>query len=115
VADGRPRPTGTRDCRRRGPEHSRPRPCNAHRRGRAPTSIPAFAAAPAEPFGWIDFPPSINRLVGLRRLGRIPYPDAFPEDPRPVVRDFHLRLYHRTPSESELDALIATAERVPPA
>lgn len=71
--------------------------------------------APAEPFGWIDFPPSINRLVGMRWLGRILYPDAFPEDLRPVVRDFYLRLYHRTPSEPELDALIATAERAPPA
>jgi iron complex transport system substrate-binding protein len=70
--------------------------------------------APAEPFGWIDFPPSINRLVGLRWLGRILYPDAFPEDLRPVVREFYTRCYHQAPTEAQVGALIATAERAPP-
>jgi iron complex transport system substrate-binding protein len=70
---------------------------------------------PADPFGWIDFPPSINRLVGLRWLGRILYPEAFPEDLRPAVRDFYARCYHQAPSPAQLDALIATAERAPPA
>jgi len=71
--------------------------------------------APAEPFGWIDFPPSINRLVGLRWLGRILYPDAFPEDLRPAVREFYTRCYHQAPTEAQLATLIATAERTPPA
>ncbi len=71
--------------------------------------------APAEPFGWIDFPPSINRLVGLKWLGRILYPDAFPDDLRAHVRDYYARFYHRAPTEAQLDALIATAERAPPA
>lgn len=71
--------------------------------------------APAEPFGWIDFPPSINRLVGLRWLGKILYPEAFPEDLRPQVREFYARFYHQAPSDAQLDALIATAERAPPA
>ncbi|CAG0955386.1 hypothetical protein BURK1_00428 [Burkholderiales bacterium] len=70
---------------------------------------------PAGPFGWIDFPPSVNRLIGIRWLGRILYPDAFHEDLRPVVRDFHTRLYPRTPSNARLDVLIATAERAPSA
>ena len=56
-----------------------------------------------------------KRLAGTRRPGRIHYPDAFPENLRPVVRDFYTRLYHRTPSNAQLDALIATAERAPPA
>ena len=84
------------------------RPIAAVRTGRIHLS-------PAEPFGWIDFPPSVNRLIGMRWLGRVLYPDAFPEDLRPVVRDFYTRLYHRTPSNAQLDALIATAERAPPA
>lgn len=71
--------------------------------------------APAEPFGWIDFPPSINRLVGMRWLGRILYPEVFPEDLRPHVREFYARLYHQAPSDAQLDALIATAGRAPPA
>ena len=59
------------------------------------------------PFGWIDFPPSINRLIGLRWLARILYPQAFPEDLRPIVRDFYTRCYHQTPTEAQLDQLAA--------
>lgn len=73
--------------------------------------LPAIRAgrvhlAPNVPFGWIDFPPSINRLIGLRWLARILYPQAFPEDLRPIVRDFYTRCYHQTPSESQLDQLL---------
>jgi iron complex transport system substrate-binding protein len=64
--------------------------------------------APNAPFGWIDFPPSINRLIGLRWLCRVLYPEAFPEDLRPAVRDFYTRMYHQTPSEAQLDALLAS-------
>ena len=62
--------------------------------------------APTLPFGWIDSPPSINRLIGLRWLARILYPDAFPEDLRPIVRDFYTRCYHQTPTEAQLDQLL---------
>jgi iron complex transport system substrate-binding protein len=65
-----------------------------------------FYLAPSVPFGWIDFPPSINRLMGLRWFARILYPDAFPEDLRPIVRDFYTRCYHQAPSEAQLDGLL---------
>jgi len=64
--------------------------------------------APNAPFGWVDFPPSLNRLIGLRWLCRILYPETFPEDLRPVVRDFYARMYHQTPTEAQLDALLAS-------
>ena len=66
--------------------------------------------SPNVPYGWIDFPPSINRLVGLRWLGRCLYPEAFREDLRPFVRDFYTRAYHQTPTPEQLDALVQTAE-----
>jgi iron complex transport system substrate-binding protein len=66
--------------------------------------------SPNVPYGWIDFPPSINRLVGLRWLGKSLYPDAFPEDLRPFVREFYTRAYHQTPTPEQLDALVRTAE-----
>lgn len=62
--------------------------------------------APTLPFGWIDSPPSINRLIGLRWLARILYPDAFPEDLRPIVRDFYTRCYHQTPTDAQLEQLL---------
>jgi iron complex transport system substrate-binding protein len=65
--------------------------------------------SPHLPFGWIDFPPSLNRLIGLRWLARILYPEAFPEDLRPIVRDFYTRCYHQAPSEAQLDMLLRHA------
>jgi iron complex transport system substrate-binding protein len=62
--------------------------------------------SPHLPFGWIDFPPSLNRLIGLRWLARILYPQVFPEDLRPTVRDFYARCYHQAPSEAQLDQLL---------
>ncbi len=78
------------------------------------STLPAIKAgriylAPSVPYGWIDFPPSINRLLGLRWLARILYPQAFPEDLRPIVRDFYTRCYHQAPTEAQLDQLLKTA------
>ena len=77
-------------------------------------SLPAVKAgriylAPGLPYGWIDFPPSLNRLIGLRWLARILYPQAFPEDLRPIVRDFYTRCYHQAPTGHQLDQLLKTA------
>lgn len=76
--------------------------------------LPAIKAgriylSPNLPFGWIDFPPSLNRLIGLRWLARILYPQAFPEDLRPIVRDFYTRCYHQAPTEAQIDQLLRTA------
>jgi iron complex transport system substrate-binding protein len=64
--------------------------------------------APAVPFGWIDFPPSLNRLIGLRWLARVLYPTAFPEDLRPAVREFYGRFYHRVPDDAQVEMLLAS-------
>jgi iron complex transport system substrate-binding protein len=69
--------------------------------------------APALPFGWIDFPPSLNRLIGLRWLARVLYPEAFPEDLRPIVRDFYSRFYHQAPAAAQLDQLLGTSPALP--
>ena len=71
-------------------------------------ALPAIEAgriylAPNVPFGWIDFPPSINRVIGLRWLARVLYPQVFPEDLRPVVRDFYTRCYHQAPTDAPDD------------
>lgn len=69
--------------------------------------------APALPFGWIDFPPSLNRLIGLRWLARVLYPEAFPEDLHPIVRDFYSRFYHQVPTAMQLDQLLSTSPVLP--
>lgn len=68
--------------------------------------------APAVPFGWIDFPPSINRLLGLFWLGKVIYPELFAEDLSPRVREFYTRAYHRTPSEEQIEQLLASTRKL---
>jgi iron complex transport system substrate-binding protein len=63
--------------------------------------------SPKLPFGWVDFPPSVNRLIGLWWLGKILYPDLFPEDLRTLTREFYTRFYHVTPSDTQIDRVLA--------
>jgi iron complex transport system substrate-binding protein len=63
--------------------------------------------SPKLPFGWIDFPPTVNRLIGLWWLAKILYPDLFPEDLRGLTRDFYSRFYHVTPSDAQIERVLA--------
>jgi iron complex transport system substrate-binding protein len=63
--------------------------------------------SPKMPFGWVDFPPSVNRLIGLWWLAKILYPEKFPEDIRALTRNFHTMFYHRTPSDTQIDHVLA--------
>ncbi|WP_222070486.1 hypothetical protein [Azospirillum formosense] len=63
--------------------------------------------SPGLPFTWIDSPPAANRLLGLRWLGAVLYPELFPEDLREETRRFHALFYHREPTAEQIDALLA--------
>jgi len=63
--------------------------------------------SPKLPFGWVDFPPSVNRLIGLWWLAKVLYPEQFPEDLRPLTRDFYTRFYHKTPTDDQIEAVLA--------
>jgi iron complex transport system substrate-binding protein len=62
--------------------------------------------SPKLPFGWIDFPPSVNRLIGLWWLAKIFYPDHFDEDIRALTREFYSLFYHVTPSDADIDRVL---------
>jgi iron complex transport system substrate-binding protein len=63
--------------------------------------------SPKMPFGWVDFPPSVNRLIGLWWLAKILYPARFPEDLRALTLDFYSRFYHVAPSSDQIDHVLA--------
>lgn len=71
--------------------------------------------APTVPFGWIDRPPSLNRVMGLKWLPMLFYPEIFDRELRNVTRDFYELFYHVTPTDEELDRLIAWSRGAPPA
>jgi iron complex transport system substrate-binding protein len=75
-------------------------------------TVPAVVAkrvylAPRLPFGWIDAPPSINRVIGLKWIARLLYPDRFPEDIRVTAREFFKLFYQVEPDSAALDRILA--------
>jgi iron complex transport system substrate-binding protein len=62
--------------------------------------------APHLPFGWFDFPPGANRLLGLWWAGKLLYPREFGVDLRAKVSEFHRLFYHREPTAAQLDAML---------
>jgi iron complex transport system substrate-binding protein len=63
--------------------------------------------SPKLPFGWVDFPPSVNRLIGLWWLAKILYPNLFSEDLRTLTRDFYRQFYHVTLADAQIDRVLA--------
>jgi iron complex transport system substrate-binding protein len=66
--------------------------------------------SPMAPFGWIDRPPSLNRIIGLKWLAGLFYPDHFRQDLRAVTKEFYELFYHVDLTGAELDRLLASAK-----
>jgi len=62
--------------------------------------------APNMPFGWLDEPPSINRLLGLAWLGG--------GDPHTLAATFNAVVYGRSLTAPQLDALLSGAGSIQP-
>jgi iron complex transport system substrate-binding protein len=78
-------------------------------------SVDAVAAgrvylSPTAPFGWIDRPPSLNRMIGLEWLGGLFYPGHLNQDLREVTRSFYDLFYHVDLTDAELDRLLQWAK-----
>ncbi|AOQ24152.1 hypothetical protein MTAT_07930 [Moorella thermoacetica] len=64
---------------------------------------------PHGPFNWFDRPPSVNRIIGVKWLANLLYPDVFNYDLVATVKDFYARFYHYNLSDQEADTLLAGA------
>ena len=62
--------------------------------------------SPVLPFGWIDRPPSLNRLIGLDWMAATLFPDRHAIDLRARTRDFYKLWYHVDLTEAQLDRLL---------
>lgn len=67
--------------------------------------------APVEPWGWIDGPPSLNRLIGLRWLVRAFYPAETGGGMHEDVGAFYDLFYGVKLSETQLDRLLGGRAR----
>jgi len=73
--------------------------------------VPAVAAgrvflAPSLPFGFIDSPPSVNRLIGLTWLLHTLYPNLAPGNLREQIRGFYHLFYQVDLTAADLDHLL---------
>lgn len=64
---------------------------------------------PQYPFCWIDRPPSVNRIIGIKWLANLFYPDIFRYDIREEARKFYATFYHFKLTDSQLTKLLATS------
>jgi hypothetical protein len=65
--------------------------------------------APADPFGWIDDPPGVNRIIGLYWLTALFYPDQYQEEVGANVSQFYERFYGVKLTDRQLAALLRPA------
>ena len=62
--------------------------------------------APALPFGWVEEPPSINRLLGLAWLSG--------HEPATIAATFHAIVYGRALTSQQLDAVLGGVRAIQP-
>jgi iron complex transport system substrate-binding protein len=65
---------------------------------------------PSLPFGWFDSPPGANRLIGLRWLETLLYPQLFRNDLPADVRGFYKLFYQVDLTDDQVTALLKSAE-----
>lgn len=70
--------------------------------------------APTAPFGWIDRPPAINRLIGLAWLANLFHGARIPFDIAKDARTFYKLFYQVDMRDADLATLIAWADGKPP-
>lgn len=73
--------------------------------------VPAVKAkriflSPGQPFGFVDVPPSVNRLIGLTWLLHTLYPEQAPGDLRDQVRGFYHLFYQVDLTDADLARLL---------
>jgi iron complex transport system substrate-binding protein len=66
-------------------------------------------AIPDSPFNWFDRPPSSNRIIGVRWLANLLYPDVFKYDIKAEVKDYYAKFYHYNLTDQEVEAILARA------
>lgn len=70
--------------------------------------------SPTAPFGWIDRPPSLNRMMGLQWMAGLMYPTLWQADLRADTRAFYKLYYHVDLSDEDLERLLEWAKGRPP-
>jgi iron complex transport system substrate-binding protein len=68
-------------------------------------------AVPCLPYNWLDMPPSANRIIGIKWLGNLLYPEYFPYDIREEARAFYRLFYNKNLTDEQINRLLDQAAR----
>ncbi len=60
---------------------------------------------PNRPFDWFDRPPSVNRIIGVKWLANLLYPDYVDLDITKEAKDFYEKFYHKKLTDEEVKLL----------
>lgn len=67
------------------------------------------AVAAAEPWTWLNNPPTVNQVLGLQWFVRLCYPDQFDDDMKETVTGYYKTFYNYDLSDAEYDELMTKA------
>lgn len=62
---------------------------------------------PSKPYNWLSEPPSVNRILGIRWLGNLLYPELYPYDMMKETKQFYELFWHYSLSDAETKELLA--------
>ena len=68
---------------------------------------------PTSPYGWIEDPSGVNRLIGLYWLSNLLYPDATQEDLRATTCEFYDKFYRIKLTNAQIEGLVRPAGAPP--
>lgn len=69
-----------------------------------------YFEVPAEPWIWLNNPPTVNQVMGLQWFPRICYPDVFGDDLQEVVADYYKTFYNYNLTDAEYQELTKFAQ-----
>ena len=70
--------------------------------------------SPTAPFGWVDRPPSLNRMMGLKWLAGQFYPQKWASNLKQETKAFYRFYYHIDLNETDLNKVLEWANGKPP-
>ncbi len=64
---------------------------------------------PDGPYNWVGRPPSVNRVIGIKWLGNLLYPDVYDYDMKTETKEFYKLFYHCDVTDEQIDKLLTNS------
>lgn len=68
-----------------------------------------YYEVPQGPYSFMGQPPSVNRIIGLKWLGNLLYPEVYSYDMKEEIKEFYTLFYHCDLSDEQVDQLLANS------